>query len=74
MAIFELSKDRQTGVYGVEVFLKKSPSMNELIPLTIPGCDQFCPLDTLARLLEPVRVEFSASLFLSISFPLYTNK
>jgi hypothetical protein len=57
MAIFELSKDKRSGVYGVEVFLKKSPFVNDLIPLTIPGCETFCPLDTLTELLEPVSVE-----------------
>lgn len=44
MAIFELLEDVNTGEYGISIYLRNS-SKSGAIPLTIPGCDHFCPLD-----------------------------
>lgn len=42
MGIFELLQDQKTGEYGVQMYLKNSTESTT--PLTIPGCDFFCPL------------------------------
>lgn len=48
--IFEFSKHKESGKYGVEIFLKKS---KDFIPLTIPGCDNsFCELSMVEDLLD----------------------
>lgn len=44
MGIFELLEDKTTQVWGVRVFLRRLGE-REATPLTIPGCEQFCPLD-----------------------------
>lgn len=44
MAIFELLEDVETKEWGVRISLRRSGE-REATPLTIPGCDQFCPLD-----------------------------
>lgn len=50
MGIFELLQDKATGEYGVQMYLKNSTDY--ATPLTIPGCDFFCPLD---RVVESVQ-------------------
>lgn len=50
MGIFELLQDRATGQYGVQMYLKNSTDSST--PLTIPGCDFFCPLDQVAEKVE----------------------
>ena len=47
MAIWELVKDKQSGVVGVQMYLRNS-TRNGATPLTIPGCSHFCPLDDFA--------------------------
>lgn len=49
MAIFELLEDSKTGEYGIQIYLRNSPKSGA-IPLTIPGCEQFCPLDKFIEL------------------------
>jgi len=49
--ILEFSQNKKDGTYGVEIFLKNS-NKNNLIPLTIPGCSQFCELNRLQELLK----------------------
>lgn len=49
--ILELSQNKLDGTYGVEIFLKNS-NKNDLIPLIIPGCTQFCELNRLEELLK----------------------
>lgn len=44
MALFELLRDKNTNELGVQVFLRNTETSGA-IPLTIPGCDNFCPLD-----------------------------
>lgn len=44
MALFELVRDKATGELGVQLYLRNSATSGA-IPLTIPGCDHFCPLD-----------------------------
>jgi prostatic aicd phosphatase len=50
-AMFELSKHKQSGEYGVEIFLRNS-TKNQPYPLRIPGCLQFCPLKDVKKLLK----------------------
>jgi len=49
MAIFELLEDSKTGEYGIQIYLRNS-AKSGAIPLTIPGCEQFCPLDKFIEL------------------------
>lgn len=55
MGMFELLQDKQTGEYGVQVYLKNSTA--SATPLTIPGCDFFCPInkvmESVQYLIEP---------------------
>lgn len=44
MALFELVRDKKTGDLGVQIYLRNSATSGA-IPLTIPGCDHFCPLN-----------------------------
>lgn len=44
MAMFELVRDKKTNELGVQIYLRNSATSGA-IPLTIPGCDHFCPLD-----------------------------
>lgn len=44
MGIFELVRDKKTQEIGVQIYMRNSPSSGA-IPLTIPGCEHFCPLD-----------------------------
>lgn len=44
MALFELVRDKKTGELGVQMYLRHSDT-NDAIPLTMPGCEHFCPLD-----------------------------
>lgn len=43
MGIFELLQDVQTGEWGVQVYLRKNNK--PAVPLSLPGCEHFCPLD-----------------------------
>uniref|UniRef100_A0A1B0CVJ6 Putative lysosomal & prostatic acid phosphatase n=1 Tax=Lutzomyia longipalpis TaxID=7200 RepID=A0A1B0CVJ6_LUTLO len=52
MGIFELVRDRPTGKYGVQLYLRNSTA--EPTPLTIPGCEFFCPLEKAFGLIAPV--------------------
>lgn len=55
MGMFELLQDKATGQYGVQMYLKNSTA--PATPLTIPGCDFFCPLeqvmDSVQHLIAP---------------------
>lgn len=44
MGIFELVRDKKTGQVGVQIYLRNSPTSGA-IPLTIPGCEHFCPFE-----------------------------
>lgn len=44
MALFDLVRDRKTNALGVQIYLRNSTTSGA-VPLTIPGCDHFCPLD-----------------------------
>jgi prostatic aicd phosphatase len=50
-AMIEFSKHKQTGEYGVEIFLRNSTEAQPY-PLTIPGCFQFCPWQDVKKLLK----------------------
>lgn len=49
MALFELVRDKATNEIGVQIYLRNSDKSGA-IPLTIPGCQQFCPLDLFIQL------------------------
>lgn len=49
MGLFELVRDKSTGQAGVQLYLRNSATSGA-IPLTIPGCDHFCPLDKFVQL------------------------
>ncbi|CAD7077103.1 unnamed protein product [Hermetia illucens] len=53
MSMFELYKDKKTGEYGVEVYLRNTTA-GEPTPLTIPGCTFHCPLDKVIELAQPI--------------------
>lgn len=42
--MFELVRDKKSGELGVQMYLRNSATSGA-IPLTIPGCEHFCPLD-----------------------------
>lgn len=44
MALWELMRDKKSGELGVQMYLRNSATSGA-IPLIIPGCDHFCPLD-----------------------------
>lgn len=44
MGLFELLRDKKTNEVGVQMYLRNSATSGA-IPLTIPGCEHFCPLD-----------------------------
>ena len=50
-ALLELSQNKKSGEYGVEIFLRNSTTV-EPYPLTIPGCSKFCLLKDLKVLLK----------------------
>lgn len=59
MGIFELVKDKKTGEVGVQIYLRNSPTSGA-IPLTIPGCEHFCPFDKfLAEAHKSIPVNFA---------------
>lgn len=62
MGIFELLQDKATGEYGVQMYIKNSTDSST--PLTIPGCDFFCPLnkviDSVSYVLPTVPVDTTA--------------
>lgn len=60
MGIFELLQDNKTGEYGIQIYLRNSPKSGA-IPLTIPGCDQFCPLDKFIELTKKFIIVDKAS-------------
>lgn len=49
MALFELVRDKATNVVGAQIYLRDSATSGA-IPLTIPGCDHFCPLNKFIEL------------------------
>lgn len=44
MALFEMVRDKKTGELGVQMYLRNSTSSGA-VPLIIPDCEHFCPLD-----------------------------
>jgi prostatic aicd phosphatase len=50
-AMIELSKNKQSGEYGIEMFLRNSTEVPPY-PLTIPGCSHFCLLKDVKKLLK----------------------
>ncbi|XP_076257186.1 prostatic acid phosphatase-like isoform X1 [Rhynchophorus ferrugineus] len=50
--LLELYED-SSGTYGVEVYLRNS-TLIQPFKLTIPGCDEFCPLEELKQLTKDV--------------------
>lgn len=60
MAIFEFLQDIKTGEHGVSIYLRNS-AKSGAIPLTIPGCDQFCPLDKFIELTKKFIIVDKAS-------------
>lgn len=50
MGIFELHKHRRTGEFSVRIYQKNVDE--QPIPLTIPGCKKYCPVDKLKTLLS----------------------
>lgn len=44
MGIFELVRDKKSCEVGVQIYLRNSPTSGA-IPLTIPGCEHFCPIN-----------------------------
>lgn len=51
MAIFELVRDKKTNQAGVQLYLRNSATSGA-IPLTMPGCDHFCPLNKFVELAQ----------------------
>ncbi|XP_028130269.1 prostatic acid phosphatase isoform X2 [Diabrotica virgifera virgifera] len=51
--LFELSKDRSTNEYGVEIYLRNTTVVPPF-KLRIPGCDSFCPLTKLKELTKSI--------------------
>lgn len=58
MAMFELVRDKATQEIGVQIYLRNSTTSGA-IPLTIPGCEHFCPFE---RFLEATRNVASVNL------------
>lgn len=44
MALFELVRDKISGEIGIQMYLKKDVKSGA-VPLTLPGCEHFCPFD-----------------------------
>lgn len=44
MTVFELVRDKETQEIGVEIYLRTNATSGA-IPLTVPNCGHFCPLD-----------------------------
>lgn len=53
MTLIELVRDRSTDEIGVQIYLRTS-SKRSAIPLVIPGCDHFCPLDKFIQICQRV--------------------
>lgn len=53
MALFELVRDKKSGEVGVQMYLRNS-AKSGAIPLIIPGCEHFCPLDKFNELASKV--------------------
>lgn len=53
MALFELVRDKETNEIGVQIYLRNSEKSGA-IPLTIPGCQHFCPIDLFIQLCKQV--------------------
>lgn len=51
MAIFELLEVTETGEWGIQIYLRNSATSGA-IPLSLPGCDHFCPLDKFVELTQ----------------------
>lgn len=52
MGMFELLQDKASGQYGVQMYLKNSTE--PATPLTLPGCDFFCPLEKVVESMQYV--------------------
>ncbi|XP_017776619.1 PREDICTED: lysosomal acid phosphatase-like isoform X2 [Nicrophorus vespilloides] len=50
--IFELLFDHETNTYGLEIFVKNSTARP--YQMQLPGCDKFCPLETVIKKTKPV--------------------
>lgn len=44
MALFELVRDKTSDAVGVQMYLRNSATSGA-VPLIIPGCDHFCPIE-----------------------------
>lgn len=44
MTLFELVRDKISGEIGIQMYLKKDAKAGA-VPLTLPGCEHFCPFD-----------------------------
>lgn len=53
MALFELVRDKRTSEIGVQMYLRKSATSGA-VPLIIPGCQHFCPLNQFIEFGEKV--------------------
>lgn len=53
MALFEMVRDKKTGVVGIQMYLRNSATSGA-IPLVMPGCEHFCPLDKFMELSQKV--------------------
>lgn len=53
MALFEMVRDKKTGDLGVQLYLRNSATSGA-IPLTIPGCEHFCPLAKFIEICQKV--------------------
>lgn len=51
MALFEMVRDKKSGEIGVQMYLRNSTTSGA-IPLIIPGCEHFCPLDEFVELAQ----------------------
>lgn len=58
MAMFELVRDKTSQEVGVQIYLRNSTTSGA-VPLTIPGCEHFCPFE---QFLEATRNVASVNL------------
>lgn len=60
MGIFELLEDTRSGEWGVQMYLRTS-QRSGAIPLTLPGCNHFCPLDQFIALTAKIAAPLNPS-------------
>lgn len=53
MAMFELVRDKKSNEVGVQIYLRNSATSGA-IPLAIPDCEHFCPLDKFVEIANRV--------------------